>query len=79
LHPRTAQGPGSDRIEAIHAIGLAEFLHAWILLITVTPGVVDRSCVFLMFHHLILGMLEGVGVELPLGVVGLAAEFICKF
>jgi hypothetical protein len=62
-------------MEVTHATGLAEFLHTWVLLVSVTVGVGDRCCVFLMSDHLILGMLECLGMELPSGVVGLAAEF----
>jgi hypothetical protein len=34
-----------DRPEGTHATGLAEFLGAWVPLVSVTPGVGDRCCV----------------------------------
>jgi hypothetical protein len=42
------------------------------------PSVGNRCCVLLTSDPLILGMLELLGVELPLGVVWLAAEFVPK-
>jgi hypothetical protein len=79
LLPRSAQGTGPDRLEGTHATGLAEFLHAWVPLpVQVTPCVGGRCCVLLTSDPLILGTLEHLGVELPLGVVGLAAEFAPK-
>jgi hypothetical protein len=38
----------------------------------------DRCCVLLTSDPMILGVLEHLGVEFPLGVVGLAAEFVSK-
>jgi hypothetical protein len=36
-----------DKPEVTHATGLVEFLHAWVLPVPVTPGVVDRCCFLL--------------------------------
>jgi hypothetical protein len=79
LRPRSAQGTDPDRPEETHATGLVEFLHAWVPSVPVTPGPSyswcwGRCCV-LLTSDLILGVLEHLGMELPLGVVGLAAEF----
>jgi hypothetical protein len=40
LHPRSAQGTGTDRPEGTLATGVVEFLGAWVLLVAVTLGVV---------------------------------------
>ena len=66
------------RQEGACATGLVEFLHAWVPLVLVTPTVGDSCCVFLPCDPLILGQLEHLGVELPLGVLGLAVEFVPK-
>ena len=78
LHPRSAQDTSPDRPEGTHSTGLVEFLCAWVPLVPVTPGVGDRCCVLLTSDPLILGMLEHLGMELPLADVGLAAEFVPK-
>ena len=39
LHPRSAQGTGTDRPEGTLATGVVEFLGAWVLLVSVTSGV----------------------------------------
>ena len=51
-----------------------EFLGAWVPLVPVTPGV-GADVVSYTSEPMILGMLEHLGVDLPLGVLGLAAEF----
>ena len=38
----------------------------------------DRCWILLTSDSMILGMLEHLGMELPLGVVGLAVEFVPK-
>ena len=38
----------------------------------------DRCCVLLISDPMILGVLECLGVELPVGVVGLTAEFVLE-
>ena len=38
----------------------------------------DRCCGFLTYDSMILGVLEYLGVQLPLGVVGLGAEVATK-
>jgi hypothetical protein len=78
LHPTSAQGASPDRPEETHVTGLLEFLHAWVSQVSVIPDVGGRCCVLLTSDPLILGVLEHLGVELPLGVVGLAAEFVPK-
>jgi hypothetical protein len=63
------------RSEGTHATSWVEFLgpagpsyfQCW-----------GRFCVILTSDPLILGVLECLGVDLPLGVVGLAAEFMPK-
>jgi hypothetical protein len=63
-------------MEVTHDISLAESLHAWVLLVPVTPCVEDRcssSCLIIL-----LGILECLGLEYPLGIVGVAAEFAFK-
>jgi hypothetical protein len=52
LHPRSAQGTGPDRT------GLVEFLCAWVLLVSVTSGVRDRYCVFLISGLLLSSFLS---------------------
>ena len=52
-----------------------EFLGAWVPLVPVTSCVGADVCVLLTSDPMILGVLEHLGVDLPLGVVGLAAEF----
>ena len=74
----SAQGAGPDRPEGTCATGLAEFWGAYVLLVTVIPDVEERCCVLLTSGPLILSVLEHLGVELPLGVVGLAGEFVPK-
>ena len=66
------------RLEGTCVTGWAEFLSAWVPLVPVTPGVGDRCCVLLTSDPMILGVLKRLGVELPLGVVGLAVEFVPK-
>ena len=39
LHLRSARGTGPDKLEGTQATGLAEFLHAWVELVPVTPSV----------------------------------------
>ena len=78
LAAESAQGTRPDRPEGTRATGLAEFLHAWVLPVPVTPGVENRCCVLLTSDLLILGPLEHLVVELPLGIVGLGAEFAPK-
>ena len=73
------QGLGPDRPKGTHATGLVEFLCASVSEVPVTPGVGDRCCVLLTSNPLILGALEHLRVEVPLDVVGLAAEFEPKF
>ena len=73
LQPRSIQGAGPDKSEGTPATGLVEFLHAWVLPVPVTGY---RCCVLFSSDPLILGALERLGVELPLGVVGLAAAII---
>ena len=46
--------------------------------VPVTPSVGDRCCVLLTSDPLILCMLEHLGVELCLSVIGLVAEFAPK-
>ena len=63
------------RLEGTGATDQAGYLHSWIQLVPVTPGgvgtdVMSSSPLILLF----LGALEFLGVELCLGVVGLAAE-----
>ena len=71
LHPRSAHSTDPDKQEGACATGLAEFLHAWVLMIPVTPGFGDRCCVLLTSDPMILGVLEHLGFELTLGIVGL--------
>jgi hypothetical protein len=58
-----------------HATGLVEFLHAWVPPVPITPSVGNKCCILLTSDPLILGMLEHLGVKLPLGVVGLFSAF----
>ena len=79
LCPGSARGAGPEREreEKTHATGLAEFLCAWVLPVPVTPVLGQILCP----PHLLIsdpGVLEHLGVELPLGVVGLAVEFAPK-
>ena len=60
----------THRLKGTRATCLAEFLNTWVSPILVTPGVRDRCC-FLLTSS---APLPHLGVELPLGVVGLAAE-----
>jgi hypothetical protein len=76
-HPRSAQGTSLDRKEP-HATGRAEFLGAQALLVPVTPVFGADVCVLLNSDPIILGVLELLGVDLTLGVVGLAVEFAPK-
>lgn len=78
LHPRSAHSTDPDKQEGACATGLAEFLHAWVLLIPVTPGFGDRCCVLLTSDPLILGALEHLGVELPLGVVESKSYYVAQ-
>ena len=56
------------RPEGNNATGWAEFLGAWVLPASVTPGV-GTDVVSSASNAMILGVLECLGVELPLGVV----------
>jgi hypothetical protein len=63
--------------ERTFTAGQAGFLCPWIWLVPVIPGVgID---VFLTSDSMVLSMLECLELELPLGVVGLDAEFVPKF
>ena len=73
-HSRSAQGTGSDWKETMPLAGWG-FLHSWILLVPVTPSVVANV---VASSPMILGMLEYLEVELPLGVVGLGTELMPK-
>jgi Na+/H+ antiporter NhaA len=55
-------------------------MHSWIPLFPVTSGGVEIDVVpsSPLILSMILGVLETLGVEPPLGVVGLAAEFMPK-
>ena len=75
---KVCSGLQPDRLEVTCASGLAEFLHVCIPPALVTTSVGDRCRVLLTSDPLILGTLECLGVELPLGVVVLAAEFVPK-
>jgi hypothetical protein len=77
LAPKICSG-NRPRPDRIHATAWAEFLIAWVLLVPVTPRCWGRCCVFLTSDPMILEVLEHLGVELPLGVVRLAAEFATR-
>ena len=63
------------RLEGTHATDQAEFLGAWVPVVPITPRCWGRCCVLLTSDPMILGILERLGVELLLGVVGLIVEF----
>ena len=54
------------RLEGPHQ---AELLGAWVLLVPVTPWFGGRCCALLTSDPMILGVLEHLRVQLPLGVV----------
>jgi hypothetical protein len=58
----------SDRVPAFLGPAGPSFSWCW-----------DRCCVLLTSDPTILRMLEPLGVEIPLGVVGLTMEFVSKF
>ena len=61
------------------ATGQVEFLGAWVPLVPVTPGVAaDRWFVLLTSDPFILGMLDHLAVDIPLGVMEQAVEFTTK-
>lgn len=72
-HPRSAQGTGSDPKDPMSLPG-QELLCPWI------PGVTSGiGAVVVASSLLILGMLEHLGIGLPLGVLGKDAEPVPKF
>ena len=70
----SAQGTCSNQKETV-PLAEQEFLCLWILLILVTFGVGVLGQI-LSFLLMILGMLEHLGCELLLGVVGLGVELV---
>ena len=72
----STQGTGSD-LEKPVPLARWVFQCPWIPRVPVSPGVGVGTDV-VAFSPMILGMLEHLGVELPLGVVGLGVEQVPK-
>ena len=72
--PRSAHGTGSDWMKPV-PLARWGFLCLWIPWVSVTAGVGQNV---VASSPVILGVLENLRVELPLGVLGLGVELVPK-